>query len=102
MQKPKGKRRFFLTQLAKRIGEIIDGYKQEPLRVSVMGQTGVGKSSLINALFGTNLLTDPVRPGTSHIEEYHVKGKNGLEVIFYDFPGLGESDQADQVWIPEY
>ncbi len=102
MQKPRDKRRFFLLELANKIGELIDGYRQEPLTVSIMGQTGVGKSSLINALFGTNLPTDPVRPGTTRIEEDRVMGKNGHEVIFYDFPGLGESDQADQLWIPEY
>ena len=40
---------------------------QETLQVSVMGQAGVGKSSLINALFDTHLNTDPVRAGTTEI-----------------------------------
>jgi len=84
------------------VADFINGYKREPLTVSVMGQTGVGKSSLINALFGTNLPTDPVRPATTKIEKYSMKGKNGHEVIFYDLPGLGESDQTDQIWIPRY
>src|SRR5215467_8426142 len=100
MRTSRGKLKDSLAQLAEMIRHVVDGDKQEPLKVSVMGQTGVGKSSLINALFGTDLPTDPVRPGTTQIMMHRVKGKKGQEVIFYDLPGLGESNQADQTWLP--
>jgi predicted GTPase len=37
---------------------------ERPLTVAIMGQTGVGKSSLLNAAFGTNLQVGDVRPTT--------------------------------------
>jgi putative ribosome biogenesis GTPase RsgA len=40
----------------------IEAEQRKPLVVVVAGQTGVGKSSLINALFGTQLEVDDVRP----------------------------------------
>ena len=40
----------------------------KPLTVAVMGQTGVGKSSLLNALFDTSLETGDVRPTTKVAE----------------------------------
>jgi predicted GTPase len=58
-----------LQKLLNLVCEIWNGEKKAPLKVSVMGQTGVGKSSLINALFNTKLDTDPVRPATSKIPQ---------------------------------
>jgi uncharacterized protein len=102
MRKSRGKIRSSMSELLDMIGAFIDGIKRESLTVSVMGQTGVGKSSLINSLFGTDLPTDPVRPGTTQIMKHEVQGKFGHKVVFYDLPGLGESSQGDRVWIPQY
>jgi predicted GTPase len=74
----------------------------EPFKVSIVGQTGVGKSSLLNALFGTNLKTDPIRPCTKEIERVVIKGKSGHELWFYDLPGIGESDKADSQYLEQY
>src|SRR5438094_7128332 len=76
--------------------------KKIPLKVSIMGQTGVGKSSLLNALFNTQLKTDPIRPCTKEIERIVLKGQEGHELWFYDLPGIGESDKADSQYLTTY
>jgi len=75
---------------------------EKSLIISIMGQTGVGKSSLINALFGTDLYVDPVRPGTLKPEVRSVKGKSGHNVKLYDLPGIGESQKADEQYFDQY
>jgi len=81
--------------LKKRINE-------RQFRVSIVGQTGVGKSSLLNALFGTNLKTDPVKPCTKEIEEIPIDTKQKNTLFFYDLPGIGESDEADEGYLQKY
>jgi uncharacterized protein len=73
-----------------------------PLKVAVMGQTGVGKSSLLNALFGTRLPTDAVKPTTKAIEEIPIQSPGKHLLYFYDMPGIGESAQADQIYYTHY
>src|SRR6266496_1057853 len=72
------------------------------LKVSVMGQTGVGKSTLINSLFDVDLNTDPERPGTTKIEMRSVEGKQGHKILFYDLPGIGESQGKDEEYLKQY
>lgn len=84
------------------VSRALDVQRQEPLTVSVMGQTGVGKSSLINALFGTDLPTDPIGPGTTDILPYKTHGKNNHPITFYDLPGIGETARNGKEWIPKY
>lgn len=81
--------------LKKRINE-------RQFRVSIVGQTGVGKSSLLNALFGTQLKTDPVKPCTKEIEEIPIETKQKNTLFFYDLPGIGESDEADEQYLQKY
>jgi GTPase Era involved in 16S rRNA processing len=88
--------------LVREVEKIVDRERSKPFVVSVMGQTGVGKSSLINALFGANLRTDPVRPCTKDIERVTSIGKSGHELWFYDLPGLGEAGQVDGTYLAEY
>lgn len=66
----------------------IDSYK-----VCLLGRTGNGKSSLINALWGTNFPTDPLVSCTKEMYSVTVLettpgGREGVTV--YDTPGIGE------------
>jgi uncharacterized protein len=69
-------------------------------RIAVIGETGVGKSSTLNAMFNAGLKIDHVRACTQKSEELNIpvneiKGLNG-SVIIYDMPGLGEDIEADE------
>src|SRR5436305_14159090 len=90
------------VQLMRRVRSILNREKYVPLKVSIMGQTGVGKSSLINALFNANLDTDPVRPASREITLTRIQSQEGGELLFYDLPGLGESKRTDIQYIQQY
>lgn len=73
---------------------------QQPPTVAMIGLSGVGKSSTINALFGrgdqavshTRPCTSVARPVSGDLYEY--VGQKAT-IVIYDMPGLGESRAAD-------
>ncbi len=67
-----------------------------------MGQTGVGKSSLLNVLLDKNIPVDHVRPTTRKAETHRINGDNGGILIIHDLPGIGESFITDQSHLEEY
>ncbi|MGD0238887.1 MAG: GTPase [Streptosporangiaceae bacterium] len=89
-------------EIANTVKAAVKAEADKPLVVAVMGQTGVGKSTLINRLFGTNLKTDPVKPCTKEVERVVVKSKDGSELWFYDMPGIGEAADVDAEYLNEY
>ncbi len=91
-----------INEIVLEIKKQIREEENKPLKVSIMGQTGVGKSSLLNALFGVNLKTDAVKPCTKEIEKIVVKGEGISELWFYDLPGIGESQDADSEYFKAY
>lgn len=75
---------------------------QKMATVCVVGQTGTGKSSLVNALFGTDFAVDAVRPCTKEIQSIEVSNGEGSRLKFYDLPGIGESEEADATYVKQY
>lgn len=91
-----------LKKLKQEFASRIEAEVSKPFIVAIMGQTGVGKSSLINALFNTKLQTDPLRPCTQEIECVVAENEAGHQLWFYDLPGIGESEDADAKYVQQY
>ncbi|MBD8636575.1 GTPase [Stenotrophomonas sp. CFBP 13725] len=75
----------------------VSGIVNVKLRVGVFGQTGMGKSSLCNALFGAEI--SKVGHGgsvTRQHKEADVDLGNGSGITLVDFPGLGEDEDRDE------
>ena len=75
----------------KKLTEVID---YEP-RIGVMGKTGVGKSSLCNAIFQQEVCkVSHVEACTRTIEELKIE-VGGRKLTIVDLPGVGESEKRD-------
>ena len=79
-----------------------------PPVIAVIGKRGVGKSSTLNKLFQPDPLlpVGHVKRGNNDVIKRTLnlkeKDKDFSKVQILDFPGLGESLQADEMFIPKY
>lgn len=69
---------------------------KKPYTVVFFGQTGFGKSSLINSLFGTNFNTDPLVSCTKELYSVTTFDSNDELITVYDTPGIGEFSTNSQ------
>ncbi|WP_196524950.1 GTPase family protein [Nostoc commune] len=69
---------------------ILKTFNYQP-KIGIFGKTGVGKSSLCNALFGENVaLVSPIDSCTRKAQGYL-----GRAIELVDFPGAGENQERD-------
>ena len=72
------------------------------IKLLIIGQTGTGKSTLVNGLVGEELAE--VQLGvcysgvTSEVEPYHRK-IGGVDVVVFDSPGLEDGSQQDDTYL---
>jgi len=71
-------------------------------KIGVFGKTGVGKSSLCNAVFGRDICPiSDVKACTRDPQEVFLSiGKKGLKLV--DVPGVGESGERDKEYLELY
>ena len=68
---------------------------EKPFRVAVIGQSGVGKSTTLNAVFGLSNYTSDIAEGTTEIVEKVFPMRNGFNLSIYDMPGLNNDVDKD-------
>lgn len=80
-----------------KLRKAVEGFVNVRLQVGIFGQTGMGKSALCNALFGSDV--SMVGHGASVTRQptpADIALGKGAGIRLWDFPGLGEDEERDK------
>lgn len=79
------------VKLVDQIREEIRKIRTYTPRVAIFGDSGVGKSSLCNAIFGEKVAkVSDVKVGTTEVQEITISNDKKGGLILLDFPGIGD------------
>jgi len=92
------------NELIAKIKEKITEIENYVPKVAIFGDTGVGKSSLCNALFGTDIAKiSDVEACTRKPQEILIQNQNGNGgIILIDVPGVGEDPEKHSEYLKLY
>ncbi|MBN2825423.1 MAG: 50S ribosome-binding GTPase [Campylobacterales bacterium] len=76
-----------------------ESIKEQPLKIVLVGQTNSGKSSLINALFGTPRAFVDEAPTQTGIRYYEYSTDNHLDTILVDTQGYQSIHERDSSYL---
>lgn len=92
-----------LTELepeqAKKLAKAIKEQKAKPIKVAVLGQSGVGKSSTVNNLFGATFKVSRTGEGTvesNYVGYQDYELEDGSIITVADLPGYGRKASTDE------
>ena len=74
---------------------------EPPPSIAIIGETGVGKSSTLNALFNSGQGISHTKACTSEESKIEINTDNG-SLIVYDMPGLSESIESQEKHLETY
>lgn len=80
----------------KEMKRLYDEKKNTPVRVGILGQSGVGKTTTVNNLFGAKFKTSRTLEGTKEAQYKDFELDNGSIITIVDLPGYGRSLAADE------
>jgi predicted GTPase len=75
---------------------VLDGVAAEPIRILIAGQSGSGKSSLVNALTGSMDAVVDVVPSTTSAIAYRIARDGMPQALVIDTPGLEPSADGNE------
>lgn len=91
------------SETVARIKKELQRVREYTPKVGILGDTGVGKSSLCNALFGKDVAKiSDVEACTRRPQEILIGTNNGGGIILVDLPGVGEDPERHSEYIALY
>lgn len=81
---------------AEELNKLYSEKKETPLRVAILGQAGVGKTTTVNNLFNANFKTSRTVVGTDKAQYKDFELEDGSLITIIDLPGYGRSITEDE------
>ena len=89
-----------IGRLTDKSRSLIDEFEQTKVNVALIGEPGVGKSSLVNAIVGKRVAETGATGETTHTAQ--AVPHDGVEgLVFWDLPGCGTPNHPRETFIED-